>query len=226
MLTGPLTGLCLPFQSCFTPSNSTEIYWPAEPYSTLQCTAASPKPSLPIVLSSACTPFLLFIIMLKTKLLQRNGFPMHLPSGASQGKGWWEYAWTSQGKLEAVSETWPEMVGPSGTREASTVINPDEDKWTGPIRPPCGGVSSTEIGGPRLAGWMTDTQLNCWPAGLEVGWEGLSTDWVAWVSIYPEQGSEIKWSCRGRAEGIGMRIWDIACLPEKVNDNPSSYNQN
>ncbi len=116
----------------------------------------------------------------------------------SQGKSWWEYAWTSQGKLEAVSETWPEMGGPSGAREASTVIDPDEDKWTGPIWPPCGGESSTGKGGFGMAGGLMDAQPNWWPAGLEVGWGGPSTDWVAWVSIYPEQGLEIKWSA-GRA---------------------------
>lgn len=29
--------------------------------------------------------------------------------------------------------------GPSGVRGASTVIDSDEDKWTEPIWPPCGG---------------------------------------------------------------------------------------
>lgn len=36
--------------------------------------------------------------------------------------------------------------GPTGAREASSLIDPDEDKWTGPIWPPCGEVSSTGTG--------------------------------------------------------------------------------
>ena len=60
----------------------------------------------------------------------------------------------------AVSETWSEIGGPSGARGAYTVIDPDEDKWTGPIWPPCGRVSSTGKGGFGMAGWMTDTQPN------------------------------------------------------------------
>lgn len=39
------------------------------------------------------------------------------------------------------------MGGPSGATEASTLIDPDEDKWTAPIWPPYGGVSSTGKGG-------------------------------------------------------------------------------
>lgn len=53
--------------------------------------------------------------------------------------------------------------GPSGAREASIVIDPDEDKWTGPIWPPCGGVSSKKKrrgGGLREDGWMMDAKPN------------------------------------------------------------------
>lgn len=63
-------------------------------------------------LSSTCTSFPLFITMLKTQLFRLNRLPLYLPSGVSQGKSWWEYAWTSLGNVEAVSETWPEIEGP------------------------------------------------------------------------------------------------------------------
>lgn len=52
--------------------------------------------------------------------------------------------------------------------KASTVIGPDEDKWTVPICPLSGGVASYRKMGDWKGGWMMDMQPNWWPAGLKV----------------------------------------------------------
>lgn len=180
------------------------------------------KLSLFSVLSAACAPFPLFIVMLKTKCFIVIG--CHSADDQVLLKVWFiRICMDLSGKVRGSEWDMSRGWGPSGVRKASTPIAPDEDKWTGPIWSPCGRLSSIGKGGSGMASWMMDVEPNWWPAGLEMGSKGLSTDRVAWVSIYPEHGSEIKWSARGRCEGIGTHL-QFATLA-KSERYVSPYNQ-